>query len=106
MAHLTKLLGMMGKYKMDLASIVEDTERTRFHPQTDGQTDGRTDRWTDGRTMDKVKPVFPRFNFVALKDLLYVFTHQNIYIYLMDGKILQNHSTSSVTFNSLRLSAA
>ena len=101
MAHVTKLLGMMGKYEMDLASIVEDTKRTRFRPQTDRQT--------DGRTTDKVKPIFPNFpcfNFVALKDLLYVFTHQNIYIYLMDGKILQNHSTSSVTFNSLRLSAA
>ena len=34
----------MCKYKMDPTSIVEDTERTRFCPQTDGRTDGRT-RW-------------------------------------------------------------
>ena len=34
----------MCKYEMDPASIVEDTERTRFCPQTDrrtGQTDGQ-----------------------------------------------------------------
>ena len=40
----------------NLASIIEDTERTRFYPQTDR----RTNKWTDGRTdrrMDKVKPV-------------------------------------------------
>ena len=43
----------MCKYDMDPASIVEDTERTRFCPQTDGQTD----RWTDRRTYD-VKPVY------------------------------------------------
>ena len=43
--HLLKLLDKMCKYEMDLMSIVEDTERT------DGQT-------------DKVKPVYPPFNFV------------------------------------------
>ena len=31
---------------MDMASIVEDTERTQFCPQTDRQT---TDRQTDGQ---------------------------------------------------------
>ena len=45
----------MCKYEMDPASIVEDTERTRFCTQTDGQTDKRT---------DDVKPVSPLFNFV------------------------------------------
>ena len=40
---------------MDPMSIVEDTEWTRFCPQMD--------RWTDGQT-DKVKPVYPPFNFV------------------------------------------
>ena len=40
--HLLKLLDKMCKYEMDLASIVEDTERTGFCPQT--QTDWRT-RW-------------------------------------------------------------
>ena len=28
-------------YEMDLASIVEETERTQFCPQTDGRTEGR-----------------------------------------------------------------
>ena len=49
----------MCKYEMDPMSIVEDTERTRFCPQTDRWTDGRT----DGQT-DKVIPVYPPFNFV------------------------------------------
>ena len=40
---------------MDPTSNVEDTERTRFCPQTDKRTDGQT---------DKVKPVYPPFNFV------------------------------------------
>ena len=39
-------------YEMDPASIVEETERTQFCPQTDGQTNGRT---------DDVKPVYPPF---------------------------------------------
>ena len=34
--HLLKLLDKMCKHEMDPASIVEDTERTRFCPQTDG----------------------------------------------------------------------
>ena len=45
--HLLKLLDKMCKYEMDPMSIVEDTERTRFCPQT-----------------DKVIPVYPPFNFV------------------------------------------
>ena len=45
----------MWKYEMDPMSIVEDTERTRFCPQTDGRTDGQT---------DKVMPVYPPLNFV------------------------------------------
>ena len=40
----------MCKYEMDPMSIVEDT-------------DGQTDRRTNGQT-DKVKPVYPPFNFV------------------------------------------
>ena len=47
----------MCKYEMDPASIVEDTERTRFVLQTDRRTD---------RPTDKVKPVYPLpLNFVA-----------------------------------------
>ena len=43
----------MCKYEMDPASIVEDTEQTRFVLQTD-------------RPTDKVKPVYPLpLNFVA-----------------------------------------
>ena len=49
--HLLKLPDKMCKYEMDLKSIVEDTERTRFCPQTDRRT-------------NKVKPVYPPFNLV------------------------------------------
>ena len=48
--HLLKLLDKMCKYEMDPMSILEDTERKRFCPQTDRWTDGRTDGQTDGRT--------------------------------------------------------
>ena len=61
--HLLKLLDKMCKYEMDPMSILEDTERARFCPQTDRQTDGRMDRRTDGQT-DKVIPVYPPINFV------------------------------------------
>ena len=51
--QLLKLLDKMYKYGMDQMSIVEDTERTLFCPQTaDGQTDGQ------GETS------IPLFNFV------------------------------------------
>ena len=36
--HLLKLLDKMCKYEIDPMSIVEDTERTRFCPQTDRRT--------------------------------------------------------------------
>ena len=36
--HLLKLLDKMCKYDMDPMSIVEDTKRTRFCPQTDRRT--------------------------------------------------------------------
>ena len=35
--HLLKLLDNVCKYEMDPGSIVEDTERIPFCPQTDGQ---------------------------------------------------------------------
>ena len=50
MTHLLKLLDKVYEYEMDLVSIVEDTERTRFCPQMD--------RWTDGETS------IPPFNFI------------------------------------------
>ena len=37
--RLLKLLDKMCKYEMELTCIVEDTERTRFCPQTDRRTD-------------------------------------------------------------------
>ena len=43
----------MYKYEMGPAKIVEDTEQTRFRLQTDGR-------------MDKVKPPYPSFDFVAV----------------------------------------
>ena len=54
--HLLKLLDKMCKYEMDPMSIVEDTERTRFCPQTDRRTDGRTDRRTDGQGDTSIHP--------------------------------------------------
>ena len=42
-AHLPKLLNKMRKNEMDPVSIAEDTERTRFCPQTVRQTDGQCD---------------------------------------------------------------
>ena len=69
--HLLKLLDKMCKYEMDPMSIVEDTERTRFCPQTDRQTDGRTDGQTDGQT-DKVIPVYPPFNFVEAGGIIII----------------------------------
>ena len=47
-SKLLKLLDMMCKYEMDPASVVEDTERAGFCPQTDRRTGGRTD--SDRRT--------------------------------------------------------
>ena len=41
MQHIPKLVDKMCKYKMDPVNIVEDTEKTRFCPQTDGRTDRR-----------------------------------------------------------------
>ena len=42
--YLLNFLDEMCKYEMDPTSIVEDTERTRFCPQTDRRTNRRT-RW-------------------------------------------------------------
>ena len=60
--HLLKLLDKMCKYEMDPTSIVEDTEQTRFSPQTDGQMDGRCEtsippfqlRWSEGYNDESV----------------------------------------------------
>ena len=55
--HLLKLLDKMCKYEMDPMSILEDTERTRFCPQTDRRTDERTDRRTDGQGDTSIPPL-------------------------------------------------
>ena len=47
---LDKMLDKMCEYETGLVSIVEDTEWTRFHPQTDGQMERLTDGWMDRRT--------------------------------------------------------
>ena len=54
--HLLKLLTKMCKYEIDQMSIVEDTERTRFCPQTDRRTNRRTDRRTDGQGDTSIPP--------------------------------------------------
>ena len=63
------------KYEIDPTSIVEDTERTRFCPQMDGQMDGQT---------DKVKPVYPPFNFVEAGGIIMKYNHNKT-------KVQQNH---------------
>ena len=47
-SHFLKLLDNMCKYEMDQTSIVEDTERTRFCPQTDRRT--RWNQYTPAST--------------------------------------------------------
>ena len=74
--HLLRLLDKICKYEMDPISIIEDTDRTWFCPQTDRRTDGRTDQRTDGQ-MDKVKPVYPPFNFVEVGASVYTTHYSN-----------------------------
>ena len=57
--HPLKLLDKMCKYEMDLVSILEDTERTRFCPQ-----DGQTHRWMDRRRDGQGETSMAPFNFV------------------------------------------
>ena len=61
MTHILKLLDKMCKYVLDLASIVEDTEWTRFCPEMERRTDGQT---------GKVKPVYLPFNFVEAEGII------------------------------------
>ena len=51
-----KLLDTMCKYEMDLASIVEETERTRFKRLMVWQTDGQMDRGTNGKGETSIPP--------------------------------------------------
>ena len=71
LTHLPKLLDKMCNYEMDPTSIVEDTERTRFCPQTDTRT-------------DKVKPVYPPFNFVEAGGIM----NEDLYV---DTTCMNNH---------------
>ena len=76
--HLLKLLDKMCKYEMDPMSILEDTERTRFCPQTDRRTDGRTDRRTDGQTdrWTRWYQYTPPINFVEAGGIMTTFPFQ------------------------------
>ena len=65
--HILKLLNKLCKYEMDPMSIVEDTDQTRFYPQTD--------KWTVGRT-EKVEPVYPSFNFVEAEGIITELGHK------------------------------
>ena len=51
--HLLKLVDKICKYEMDMASIVDDTQWTRFFPQTD--------RWTNGQGEASVPRVISKF---------------------------------------------
>ena len=79
----------MCKYEMDPMSIIEDTERTRFCPQTDRRTDGQT---------DKVIPVYPPFNFVEAGGIIIHFL-----ISYIDG-LMQERCNSIANALELHLS--
>ena len=78
---------------MDPLSIVENTERTRFCPQTD--------RWTAGRPAE-VKSVYPSFNFVEAGDMI-ILIHENAFKYdvcnmagiLLEPVVMTNVETAS-----------
>ena len=63
--HLLKSLDKMCEYEMDPMSIVEDTGRTRFCPQTDRRTNRQGDtsippfqlRWSGGINMNQVHQI-------------------------------------------------
>ena len=54
------MVDKMRKYKLDMASIVEDTEQKWFCPQTER----RTERRRDGETNGQGETSIPPFNFV------------------------------------------
>ena len=89
---LLKLLDKMCKYEMDPMSIVEDTERTRFCPQTDRRTDGQGDtsvppfqlRWSGG------------YNYHWITDM-----HQSIEVYVDRDHCLKLCWLVIVTHNNI-----
>ena len=54
--HFLKLLDKMCKYERNPMGIVEETERTRFCPQTDRRTDWQTNGRTDGQAETSIPP--------------------------------------------------
>ena len=81
----------MCKYEMDPTSIVEDTERTLFCPQTDRRMDGRMDG--QGETS------IPPFNFIevgGIKNGLQKFGEK-----LLECTTLLNFVTNSSKFTHL-----
>ena len=79
--HLLKLLDKMCKYEMDPMSIVEDTERTRFCPQTDRRTDRRTDKRTDGQGDTSIPPI----NFVEAGGIIRKLTDPEVTFIMARG---------------------
>ena len=72
--HL-KLLDKMCKYEMDLASIVEDTDRTRFCPHTDGRTTWNQHtpfqlRWSGGYNKVGIITIFSSLTTIGFQWLL------------------------------------
>ena len=57
--HLLKLLDKMWKYKMYLASVMDDTEQNRFCPQMDRRTSMQSFiLFLKLAAMDKMKPIY------------------------------------------------
>ena len=80
--HLLKLLNKMCKYEIDPTSSFEDTERTRFCPQTE----------TDGHGDTSIPP--PPFNLVDMRGIINMARHSVLYTQL---------ATSYWAFESRRL---
>ena len=87
--HLLKLFDKMCKYEMYPTHIVEDTERTRFCPQTDRRT-----RWNS-----KVVSVTPISHFFGWKD-----TRTSIGIHIYINGLVQERCNSIANALELCLS--
>ena len=64
-------------------SIVEDTERAWFCPQTDRQMDGQT---------DKMKPVYPLFNFIEAEGIMMRYWECTLYHDTDVTPLLKSHT--------------
>ena len=91
--HLLKLHNKMCKYEIDLASIVEDIERTRFCPQTDRRTDRQTDRQTEGKQGETSTPPSTSLRGVGVGDYKTILHHLSTYFWV-------EHMTSGGRFKN------